>query len=133
VTANSFSSVSLEPPLVLWCLDKRASSLPAFVECTQFAVNVLAAEQHHLSRQFATPADDKFAGVEAADGPGGIPLLDGVVARYLCRNLRQIDAGDHLIFLGEVEAYDTFEREPLVFHSGVYRIVTRHPELVETR
>jgi len=133
VTANSFSSVSLEPPLVLWCLDKHSSSLPAFVECTQFAVNVLAAEQHHLSRQFATPADDKFAGVEAADGPGGIPLLDGVVARYLCRNLRQIDAGDHLIFLGEVEAYDTFEREPLVFHSGVYRIVTRHPELVETR
>jgi flavin reductase (DIM6/NTAB) family NADH-FMN oxidoreductase RutF len=133
VTANSFSSVSLDPPLVLWCLDRQASSLAAFAESTHFAINVLSAEQHHLSRQFATPADDKFAGVDAIDGAAGIPLLEGVVARYLCRNVREIDAGDHVIFLGHVESFETFEREPLVFHSGVYRIVTRHPELAETR
>jgi flavin reductase (DIM6/NTAB) family NADH-FMN oxidoreductase RutF/flavin-dependent dehydrogenase len=131
VTANSFSSVSLDPPLVLWCLDKRAGSRSAFAECTHFAVNVLAAEQHHLSRRFATPAADKFAGVDVVEGPGGLPLLEGAVARYACRCVREIDAGDHVILLGEVESYETFDREPLVFHSGVYRVVTRHPELAE--
>jgi flavin reductase (DIM6/NTAB) family NADH-FMN oxidoreductase RutF len=131
VTANSFSSVSLDPPLVLWCLDKHASCRVAFAECTHFCVNVLAAGQHHVSRQFATPADDKFAGVEVVDGPAGVPLLEGVVARYLCRTVREIDAGDHMIILGQVERYDTFDREPLVFHSGFYRVATRHPELEE--
>ncbi len=129
VTANSFASLSLEPPLVLWCLDRDAPSLAAFKACTHFAVNVLSAEQHHLSRQFATPAEDKFAGVEPLEGPGGVPLLDGTIAHFVCRSVRQVDAGDHVIVIGEVEHYDTFEGEPLVFHSGVYRVVTRHPEL----
>jgi flavin reductase (DIM6/NTAB) family NADH-FMN oxidoreductase RutF len=129
VTANSFTSLSLDPPLVLWCLDKQAPSVPAFSACTHFAVNVLSAGQHHLSRQFATPADDKFAGVEVVDGPRGMPLIHGVLAQFLCRNVRQVDGGDHVIVIGEVEEYETFGGEPLVFHSGFYRVATRHPEL----
>jgi flavin reductase (DIM6/NTAB) family NADH-FMN oxidoreductase RutF len=129
VTANSFSSLSIDPPLVLWCLDKAAPSLPAFDECTHFAVNVLAATQHHLARQFATPADDKLVGVDVEDGPGGVPLIAGTLARFVCRPVRQVDGGDHVIVIGEVERYDAPGGEPLVFHSGFYRVATRHPEL----
>ncbi len=129
VTANSFTSLSLDPPLVLWCLAKSAPSLPEFLESSHFAVNVLAADQHHLSRQFSTPAPDKFAGVPATEGPGGVPLLDGVIARFTCRHVRNHDGGDHVIFIGEVERFEEFEAEPLVFHSGFYRVATRHPEL----
>jgi len=129
VTANSFTSLSLDPPLILWCLDRAAQSLRAFETSGRFAVNVLSAGQHYLSRQFATPADDKFAGVTCEEGPGGVPLLTGVVARFLCRNVRRVEAGDHVIMIGEVERFETFEAEPLVFHSGSYRVVTRHPEL----
>ena len=130
VTANSFSSLSLEPPLVLWCLARDAASRPVFHDCTHFGVNVLASGQHHLSRLFATSGADKFGGeAEVRDGPSGVPLLEGVLARFVCRNVRQIDAGDHVIVIGEVEHYEEFEGEPLVFHSGNYRITTRHPEL----
>ena len=129
VTANSFTSLSLDPPLVLWCLAKSAPSRAAFDACTHFAVNVLSAGQHHLSRQFATPAEDKFAGVATAEGVGGVPLLDGALAHFVCRNVRQLDAGDHVIAIGEVERYETFDGEPLVFHSGSYRVTTRHPDI----
>lgn len=129
MTANSFTSLSLDPPLVLWALDRNATSWPAFRHCSRFAVNVLASGQHHLSRQFSTPADDKFVGVELTDGPGGVPLLDGVLAHFICRPVQQLDAGDHTLMIGEVERYETFGGEPLVFHSGRYRIATRHPEL----
>ncbi len=129
VTANSFTSLSLDPPLVLWCLDRAAPSLPAFEAASHFAINVLSAGQHFLSRQFATPAEDKFAGVACEDGSGGVPMLTGVLARFVCRNMRHVEAGDHLIVIGEVEHFETFEGEPLVFHSGSYRVATRHPEL----
>ena len=129
VTANSFASLSLDPPLVLWALDRAAGSLPAFRECTHFAVNVLSAEQHNLSRVFATSGADKFAGVDVLEGPAGMPLLDGALAHFVCRSVRQIEAGDHVLFIGEVERYETFAGEPLVFHSGFYRVATRHPEL----
>jgi flavin reductase (DIM6/NTAB) family NADH-FMN oxidoreductase RutF/2-polyprenyl-6-methoxyphenol hydroxylase-like FAD-dependent oxidoreductase len=130
VTANSFSSLSLEPPLVLWCLARGAASLAVFRECTHFGVNVLSSGQHHLSRLFATAGADKFGSeTEVLDGPSGVPLLGGVLAHFVCRNVRQIDAGDHVIIMGEVEHYDTFVGEPLVFHSGSYRVTTRHPDL----
>jgi flavin reductase (DIM6/NTAB) family NADH-FMN oxidoreductase RutF len=129
VTANSFTSLSLDPPLVLWCLSKTAPSRGAFEECSHFAVNVLAAGQHYLSRQFATPAEDKFGGVDFDEGPGGVPVIDGVLAYFVCRNVRHVDGGDHLIVIGEVERFETTEGEPLVFHSGKYRVATRHPEL----
>jgi flavin reductase (DIM6/NTAB) family NADH-FMN oxidoreductase RutF len=129
VTANSFTSLSLEPPLVLWCLARESSSLPAFREAPHFAINVLAAGQHHLSRLFARSGVDKFAGVDVRPGVHGIPMLDGALAHYVCRSVRQIEAGDHVIFIGEVESYELFEGEPLVFHSGSYRVTTRHPDL----
>lgn len=129
ITANSFSSLSLEPPLVLWCLALTAASLPVFRDCEHFAVNVLASGQHHLSRLFATSGADKFARTEIRDGPLDIPLLDGALAHFVCRNARQIEAGDHLIVIGEVQDYQVFDGEPLVFHSGTYRVATRHPEL----
>jgi flavin reductase (DIM6/NTAB) family NADH-FMN oxidoreductase RutF len=131
VTVNSFSSVSLDPPLVLWSLSRQAPSFADFTHATHFAVNVLAASQHHLSRQFSTPLPDKFSGVEFAEGPAGVPLLSGVNAHFICRNVRQYDGGDHLIFLGEVEDYKYSDGEPLVFHSGRYRLATRHPDIPE--
>ena len=131
MTANSFSSVSLDPPLVLWSLARQAPSLSDFTGASHFAINVLAANQHHLSRQFSTPQADKFGGVDCCEGTAGVPLLNGVIARFVCRNVRQYDGGDHLIFIGEVERYDRFDGEPLVFHSGYYQVTTRHPECMQ--
>lgn len=130
MTANSFSSVSLEPPLVLWSLARQAPSLADFSAASHFAVNVLAAHQHALSRRFSTPQQDKFHGVGCSTGAAGVPLLDGAIARFVCRNLRQYDGGDHLIFIGEVERYEHCDGEPLAFHSGYYRVTARHPECV---
>jgi flavin reductase (DIM6/NTAB) family NADH-FMN oxidoreductase RutF len=129
LTANSFTSVSLDPPMVLWCLARSSPSIEAFLDCGHFAINVLAADQHHLSRQFATPAIDKFEGVATIDGPGGMPMLEGALARFVCRHVAHHEGGDHLVFLGEVEHYETEPGEPLVFHSGSYRVVTRHPDV----
>ena len=126
LTVNSFSSVSLNPPLILWSLSRQAPSCPDFCRATHFAVNVLEARQHHLSRQFSTPLPDKFGGVEFADGPARVPLLTGVIALFVCRKVWQYDGGDHIILVGEVEHYKYNEGEPLVFHSGRYRIATRH-------
>ncbi|MFF4623340.1 flavin reductase family protein [Nonomuraea jabiensis] len=119
VTVNSFTSVSLDPPLVLWCLSNRAPSAPLFLRAGRFAVNVLAADQDHLSRRFATPTTDKFAGVELLGGP--LPILAGTLASFVCRTERVHDGGDHHIFVGAVERYQRAEGEPLVFHSGRYR------------
>jgi flavin reductase (DIM6/NTAB) family NADH-FMN oxidoreductase RutF len=131
VTVNSFSSVSLNPPLILWSLSRQTPSFTDFMNAAHFAVNVLEAHQHHLSRQFSTPLPDKFAGVEFVDGAGGVPILSGVIAQFVCRKVRQYDGGDHVIFIGEVEQYKYNDTEPLVFHSGRYRIATRHPDIAE--
>ncbi|HSA91623.1 MAG TPA: styrene monooxygenase/indole monooxygenase family protein [Terriglobales bacterium] len=129
VTVNSFSSVSLDPPLILWSLARNAGSFQDFCSASHFAVNVLESRQHHLSRQFSTPMADKFAGVECTEGRAGCPLLNGAVAWFVCRKVRQYDGGDHVILLGEVEDYKYQEGEPLVFHSGRYRLATRHPDI----
>jgi flavin reductase (DIM6/NTAB) family NADH-FMN oxidoreductase RutF len=131
VTVNSFSSVSLNPPLILWSISRQTPSFADFASATHFAVNVLEAHQHHLSRQFSTPLADKFAGVEFVEGAAGVPLLNGVIAQFVCRKVRQYDGGDHAILLGEVEQYKVTDGEPLVFHSGRYRVATRHPDLPE--
>ncbi len=132
MTANSFTSVSLNPPLVLWAAARSSPSLPAFEAADRFAVNVLASDQHHLSRQFSTSGPDKFDGVRLLPGDGP-PLLEGTVARFVCRRLPgergRLDAGDHVVFLGEIESYDAPGGEPLVFHSGFYHLATKHPDL----
>ncbi len=120
LTANSFNSVSLDPPMVLWSLARQARSLPAFQAATHWAVHVLAADQEALSNRFARSGEDKFAGLVLAHGLGGVPLLDGCAARFECRNAFQHEGGDHLIFVGEVLAFERAEREPLLFHAGRY-------------
>ena len=131
MTANSFTSVSLNPPLVLWAAARSSPSLVGFETSNRFAVNVLASDQHHLSRQFSASGTDKFEGVRLR--PGDLPLLEGTVASFVCRRLPgssgRVDAGDHVLYLGEIESYDAPGGEPLVFHSGFYRVATKHPDL----
>jgi flavin reductase (DIM6/NTAB) family NADH-FMN oxidoreductase RutF len=112
---------------VLWAAAKSSPSLAAFEAAERFAVNVLAADQHHLSRQFSTSGGDKFEGVAlTGEDP---PLLEGAVATFVCRRTQLVDAGDHVVILGEIEAYEAPGGEPLVFHSGFYRLATKHPDL----
>ncbi|GIX30615.1 MAG: hypothetical protein KatS3mg124_1087 [Porticoccaceae bacterium] len=118
LTANSFNSVSLDPPLVLWSLAKTARSRPAFEQASHFAVHVLAADQDALALRFAQRGADKFAGLELARGPGDLPLLSGCAARFICRTVHRYEGGDHLIFVGEVEHFEHWPRPPLLFHAG---------------
>ncbi len=126
LTINSFNSVSLEPPLVLWSLDLGSPSLEAFRTASHYAVNILAADQMALSQRFATRLDDKFGDLQLCDGAGGAPLLHGCVAWFECANEVQYPGGDHLIFVGRVERYaGDPERAPLVYHGGRYRTLSR--------
>jgi flavin reductase (DIM6/NTAB) family NADH-FMN oxidoreductase RutF len=120
VTANSFCSVSLEPPLVLWCLSASAPSRAVFAHASHFAVHILAEDQLGLSDRFCRPSRNKFAGLEVTEGLGGAPLLDGVVALFECRREQRHDAGDHIILVGRVERYQHTDRRPLVFHGSNY-------------
>ena len=120
VTANSFSSVSLDPPMVLWSLARTSSSFVAFENAPAFAVHILAADQQSLSDRFASKGIDKFEGIEANDGLGGAPLLAGCAARFECRTAFRYEGGDHVIFVGEVVALDHASSEPLLFHGGRY-------------
>ncbi|MDD5295308.1 MAG: flavin reductase family protein [Rhodocyclaceae bacterium] len=123
-TANSFSSVSLEPPLVLWSLGLDSPNLPTFEASSHYAINVLAADQAHLSQRFAASGTDKFAGLALLPGAGGAPLLPGCCAWFECANETRYPGGDHLIFIGRVLAYAREERAPLIFHEGRYRQAT---------
>ncbi|PSJ56896.1 flavin reductase family protein [Pseudaminobacter soli (ex Li et al. 2025)] len=122
MTINSFNSVSLDPPMILWSASKLAPSLPLFLEAGRFAVNVLAADQEHLSKRFAAPSDDKFAGVELRYGRTGLPLLEGAAAHFECDLATTYEGGDHLILLGRVVALmQVNEPMPLVFALGGYQ------------
>lgn len=125
LTVNSFNSVSLNPPLVLWSLAETSMSLPAFRAASHWAVHVLAADQDQLSQRFARRGEDKFAGLEVETGHGDIPLLKGCSARFECRTAFQYEGGDHTIFVGEVLKFDRSDAPPLVFHSGKYAHATR--------
>lgn len=129
VTANSFNSVSLDPALILWSIDKRSTSYDVFAEATHFAVNILAADQIELSNQFARPSDDKFAGIDFARGIGGAPLLADCAARFQCERHQIIEGGDHWIMLGKVVAFDDFGRSPLLYHQGAYSMVLPHTRM----
>lgn len=127
LTANSFNSVSLDPPMVLWSLAKSAKSLPAFLESGYFAVHILSASQEALSLTFATRGAEKFAGIALERGRSGIPLLPGCSARFECRTAFKYEGGDHVVFIGEVEAFDQFNRTPLLFHGGRYAAAVEKP------
>jgi flavin reductase (DIM6/NTAB) family NADH-FMN oxidoreductase RutF len=124
MTVSSFSAVSLDPPLVLVCADKAALTLPVLAEAGVFAVNVLAAEQFELSAQFALPGNEelRFEGLACRSGPTGSPWLPDTLAVLDCRTVAIHDDGDHVIFVGRVEAAEFDEgREPLVYYGGAYR------------
>ena len=119
VTVNSFNSLSLDPPLVLWSLSQHSGSYSAFVEAGHFAVHVLCEGQEHLCLQFARSAIDRFTGIELGEGLGEVPLLPDVAALFECRSLYRYWGGDHVIFIGRVDRCHQWpERKPLVFHQG---------------
>lgn len=125
LTANSFNSVSLDPPLVLWSLAKTAMSVPAFTESTHWNVHVLAADQQSLSNRFASKGEDKFAGLELDNGVSDAPLIKQCTARFQCRTAFTYDGGDHIIFIGEVIAFDQQDLPPLAFQSGQYAVTAK--------
>jgi 3-hydroxy-9,10-secoandrosta-1,3,5(10)-triene-9,17-dione monooxygenase reductase component len=120
VTANSFNSVSLDPPMILWSLAKTSTSFDAFMVAEYFAVHVLAMNQEALSGRFAKSNTDKFSGLTVERGRGAIPLLPGCAARFQCRAAYRHEGGDHIILVGEVEDFDHDGHAPLAFHGGRY-------------
>ena len=119
LTANSFNSVSLSPPLVLWSLSRSAGSMAAFARGSHYAINILAADQRHVAERFASKQADRFAGIAWRAGAGGAPILDGVAAVFECFNRSRYEEGDHTIFVGEVERCEhRIGAQPLIFHGG---------------
>ena len=126
LTANSFNSVSLSPPLVLWSLARSAGSMAAFSAGSHYAINILSADQQDLARQFAARSGDRFSGVDFALGAGGAPLLRGAAASFECFNRSRYEEGDHVIFVGEVESCThRTGASPLLFHGG--KFYAEHP------
>jgi flavin reductase (DIM6/NTAB) family NADH-FMN oxidoreductase RutF len=120
LTVNSFNSVSLDPPLVLWSQSLRSPSLPLFRRATHFVINILASDQRHISQHFARGHGDKFAGIECSGANCGAPVLAGAVAHFECRREHEYYGGDHAIFIGRVENYAYSDRAPLIFVRGGY-------------
>ncbi|MCC3861260.1 flavin reductase [Pseudemcibacter aquimaris] len=127
LTVNSFSSLSIDPPMILWSLDNRSNNLDALKEASHFAVNVLASDQMDLSNNFASPKEDKFEGIETLEGKCAIPLLKDTVAHLECKNVNQYPGGDHTIFIGEVEHFEMGDKKPLLYANGNYGLAARHP------
>jgi 3-hydroxy-9,10-secoandrosta-1,3,5(10)-triene-9,17-dione monooxygenase reductase component len=129
LTANSFNSLSLDPPMVMWALAKTSLSLEAFEKADYFAVNILSADQQSLADLFATRGAEKFSALNCDTGLGGIPLLRGCSALFECRTSYQYEGGDHVIFVGEVVEFAHFGRPALAFQGGTYASVVRYPTL----
>jgi flavin reductase (DIM6/NTAB) family NADH-FMN oxidoreductase RutF len=129
LTINSFTSVSLRPPLVLWSLATRAPSRAVFEAATYFAIHVLTNDQRPIAERFCAPAANKFTGLTLTAGLGGAPLLASPpAALFECRRLDIYPGGDHLILLGEVERYSCSGQAPLVFYGGRYAGVAEVPK-----
>jgi flavin reductase (DIM6/NTAB) family NADH-FMN oxidoreductase RutF len=120
ITANSFSSVSLEPPLVLWNIAKVSNSLQAYLEAEHFAINVLTSDQQSLSAHFAQTEHTTFDGVEYVLSEQGVPILLDTLACFECRTYQIHDCGDHHIIVGEIEDYRFDGDNPLLFYGGSY-------------
>jgi flavin reductase (DIM6/NTAB) family NADH-FMN oxidoreductase RutF len=127
LTASSFNSVSLTPPLILWSLANKSGSLPTFQANTHYVVNVLSSAQVELCLRFATAKGDRFEGVPYRLNAEGIPILEGALAWFECHNRSRYVEGDHVIFVGEVERCGfndaSAEAGPLVFHGGRFHSV----------
>jgi len=125
ITANSFNSVSLDPPLIVWSLAAGSATMTAFRAAERYVVNVLAHDQVELARRFSKPHGDRFAGVPHRLGLAGAPLIDGCIAWFECRHHAQHTTGDHTLFIGEVEHCERRSGVGLVFHHG--RFATTRP------
>lgn len=128
LTVNSFSSVSLTPPLILWSLDRNSSSFQVCMAATHFAAHVLSVDQEHLAARFGTSGIDRFAGVTLKQGEGGLPLLDECAAIFQCRTVHRYDGGDHVIFVGEVLDFTKSGCESLAFYGGRYATAIKRPD-----
>jgi flavin reductase (DIM6/NTAB) family NADH-FMN oxidoreductase RutF len=132
LTMSSFNSVSVDPPLVLFSIDRKSFSLGAMTDAGGYAVNILGRDQEHLSNQFARSLADKWAAVEHTIGHMAAPLLAGAIAHFECVPYAQYDGGDHVIFVGRVVRFSAYpENEPLIFFRGAYRSLAgaeRSPE-----
>lgn len=120
ITATSFNSVSLQPPLVLWSLGAQASSMAAFTACSHYVINILAADQAELANRFASKVVNRFDGVEFVLSDHGQPILANSVGWFECSNRSRYPEGDHVIFVGEVVRCEFISKAPLVFHAGSY-------------
>jgi len=120
VTATSFASLSLDPPLVQWSLRNAAYSLPVFLKSERFVVNVLSADQESVSRRFATPEIDRFAHLNTESGLGGVSLIQGALAWIECSLETTLAGGDHTILVGKVLRARTFDHQPLLYWRGGY-------------
>jgi flavin reductase (DIM6/NTAB) family NADH-FMN oxidoreductase RutF len=121
LTVSSFNSVSLAPPLVLWSLALKSSSMAAVLACKHYAINVLSSKQAALATQFSTKGIDRYAGVHWHPGACGAPLLVGAVATFECFNRSRHEEGDHIIFVGEVERCSHRDQvDPVIYHSGQF-------------
>jgi flavin reductase (DIM6/NTAB) family NADH-FMN oxidoreductase RutF len=121
LTANAVTSVSLVPPLVLICVDKKADTYPFFDRAKAFAVNILSEDQEALSRRFATSGIEKFEGIGFHKNAMGCAILDDAVGHLDCRIVQSFEAGDHTIYVGEVDTADADDVPPLLFFRGGYR------------
>jgi flavin reductase (DIM6/NTAB) family NADH-FMN oxidoreductase RutF len=123
ITANSFASVSLDPPLVLWSPARKSARFPAFEAASHFAIHVLGHDQRALAEHFAAPLSgesDAFEGFAVGAGAGGAPLLGGCAARFECRHAAGHDGGDHMIVVGEVLRLERRDVPPLIYYRGGY-------------
>ena len=123
-TANSFTSVSLSPPIVLICVDRKANIIDHFRQASSFGINVLSETQQHLSNRFAGRGLDRFEGVNWKAGELGVPLIDGAIAHLECGLKEKLEVGDHCIFLGEVLVVKITEGAPLLYFQGRYETLT---------
>ncbi len=125
LTVNSFTSVSLDPPLVLFCIDKKAGSYEGMVNAEGYAVHILGGDQVDLANRFAAKGVDRFAGLNYTRGLCGAPILPGAMALLECRTVQRVDAGDHTILIGQVERLDpgSRSRKPLGFLRGRYTAI----------
>ena len=129
MTINSFASLSLDPALVLWSIDKKSSIFDAFLACEGFAINVLSTEQIALSQRFAGKSDERYSGVSWRAGLHQSPLLTGCIAHLECTLEKTTEGGDHIILVGRVERIARFEGSPLLFSQGQYSIANTHPDV----
>ncbi len=120
LTVNSFNSVSLSPPLVLWSLNKQSKKLDTFMKADYFGISVLAADQEHLSRHFSQHHENAFENIEIMIESQGIPLISNALAYFICKTRNRYDEGDHLILIGEVQFCSSTEGQALAYRARKY-------------